>query len=72
MGIRKNAKSELKNECFKRMNNAAFGKSMKNVRKRRGIKLVTTESRRIYLVSKLNHHTSNFYYYFQNFISHAI
>ena len=38
------------------MNNEVFGKTMKNVRKHRYIKLVTTERRRKYLVSKLNYH----------------
>ena len=33
------------------MNNAVFGKAMKNVRKHRDVKPVTTEGRRNYLVS---------------------
>ena len=41
------------------MNNAIFGKTMKNVRKHRNIKCVTTERRRIYLVSEPNYHTTN-------------
>ena len=43
------------------MNNAAFGKTLENVRKHRGIKLVTTERRRNYLVSEPNYHTTNFF-----------
>ena len=39
------------------MNNAVFGKTMKNVRKLRDTKLVTTERRRNDLVSKPNYHT---------------
>ena len=40
------------------MNNEVFGKKMKNVRKHRDIKLVTTDRRRNQLVSELNYHTS--------------
>ena len=36
------------------MKNAAFGKTMGNVRTHRDIKLVTTEARRNYLVSEPN------------------
>ena len=40
------------------MNNAAFGKSMEKVRKRRDINLETADATRIYLVSKSNCHTA--------------
>ena len=40
------------------MNNEFFGKTMENVRKHRGIKLVTTERRRNCFVSEPNYHTA--------------
>ena len=43
------------------MNNAAFGKTMENVRKHRNIILVTTESRRNYLLLEPNFHTTKFF-----------
>ena len=43
------------------MNNAVFGKTMKNVRKRREIKLVTTEGGRNHIVPEPNYHTTKFF-----------
>ena len=51
----------LKKIFFKMMNNAAFRKTRKNVRKHRDVKLVTTERREKYLVSEPNYHTTKFF-----------
>ena len=40
------------------MSNSVFGKTMENVRKHRDIELVTTEEKRIKLVSEPNYHTT--------------
>ena len=42
------------------MNNAVFGKTMKNIRKDRNIKLVATDKRRSKLVSEPNYHPTNY------------
>ena len=43
------------------MNNAVFGKIMKNVRNNRNIKFVIAERRTDYLVSEPNFHTAKFF-----------
>ena len=56
--LRKEAKNQFENDFFKPMNNFVFGKTLENVRKHRDIKLVTTEEKRIKLLSQANYHTT--------------
>ena len=57
--LRKAAKNDFEKDLFKLMNNSVFGKTMKNIRKHREIKLVRTDKKRIKLVSEPNYHTIN-------------
>ena len=59
--LRKKAKNDFEKDFFELINNAIFGKTMENVGKHRYIKLVPTERRRNYLVSKRNYHTTKFF-----------
>ena len=57
--LRKAEKNDFEKDLFKLMNNSVFGKTMKNIRKHREIKLVTIDKTRSKLVSELNYHTIN-------------
>ena len=50
--LRKKAKTDFEKDFLKLMNNSVFGKIMRSLRKHRGVKVITTEERRNYLVSK--------------------
>ena len=51
----------LRKDFFKLKNNSVFGKTMKNVRKHRDIKLVTTDKKLYQLVSEPNYHTTKWF-----------
>ena len=53
--VRKKLKNDFEKDFFALMNNAAFGKTLENVRKHRYIKLVSTEKIRNYLASEPNY-----------------
>ena len=57
--LRKDAKNDFEKDLFKLINNSVFGITMKNIRKHRHMKLVTTDKKRSKLVSELNYHTIN-------------
>ena len=52
------SKNDFKKDFFKLLNHAVFRKTMKNVRNHRDVYLVTTDTRRNYLVSKPNYRTT--------------
>ena len=54
---RTEAENDFEKYLFKLMNNSAFGKTSKNVRNHRNIKLVTSDKRRKRLVSEPNYHS---------------
>ena len=64
--LRKKSKNDFEIESFlesflELTNNAAFLKSMENVRKHRDIMLVANEEKRTYLVPELKYHTTYFF-----------
>ena len=57
MNTKYRTKNDFKKNFFKLMNNSVFGKTMRNVRNHRDIKLVTSDKRRKRLVSEHNYHS---------------
>ena len=51
-----NKQKMILKDFLKLMNNSVFGKTLRNVRKHRDIKLITTANRRNQLVSEPNYH----------------
>ena len=58
--LRMQAKNDFEKDFFKLMNNSVFGKTMKNVRNHRDIKIVTTDKRRSILASEPNYHSTKY------------
>ena len=59
--LRQKPKNSFEKVFFKLMIKAVFGKAMANMRKNRAIKLVTTESKRNFLVREPNYHATKFF-----------
>ena len=59
--LRKQANNDFEKDLFKLMNNSVFGKTMENVMKHKGNKLVTTDKRRNRLVSEPNYYISKLF-----------
>ena len=57
--LKKTSKNDFEKDLFKLMNNSVLGKTMENIRKRRDIKLVTTDKKRSKLVSEPNYYAIN-------------
>ena len=61
IGLQKKQKNDFEKDFSQLMNNSVFAKAMKDVRKQRDFKLVTTERTTNYLLSEPNYHTVKFF-----------
>ena len=61
--LRKNGINGFEKDFLKLMNNGYFGKAIKNLTKHIDIKLLTTKTRRNYLVLEPNYHATKIYSY---------
>ena len=59
--LRKEVKNDFEKDFYNLINNTVFGKTLKNVRKHRDVKSVTTGKRRNQLVSEPNYHTTKWF-----------
>ena len=58
---KKQSKNDFEKDFFKLMNNSVFAKTLKNVKKHRDIKLVTTDKRRNELVPEPNYYPTKWF-----------
>ena len=56
--LRMNARNDFQKDYFKLKNNAAYGKTMENIRNHRDIRLVTNNKKRKILASEPNYHAT--------------
>ena len=59
--LRKQSNNEFDKNVFKLMINSVFGKTIENFRKHRDIKLVTSEKKKLKLVSEPNYHATKYF-----------
>ena len=56
--LRTKAHNEFEKDYYKLKNNSVYGKIMENIRKHKDIHLVTTDKKRIKLISEPNYHAT--------------